>query len=144
MPGLNSLVQKFSSRGFAVVGFACNQFGLQMPGSSQEILNTFQYVRPGKGYKANFPIIAPLDVNGAKEDQIFTYIKSVCPSNSVQDLVPVGEALWLPIRSTDYEWNFEKVLIGRDGRAIYRYHPYTSFPPLLELDIISALNQGSE
>ena len=56
-------------------GVPCNQFGLQEPGEGVEILNTLQYVRPGKGFKPNFDILVKRDVNGKKEDALFTWLK---------------------------------------------------------------------
>eukprot|EP00996_Jenningsia_fusiforme_P003355 NODE_4158_length_852_cov_321.212951_g3836_i0.p1 GENE.NODE_4158_length_852_cov_321.212951_g3836_i0~~NODE_4158_length_852_cov_321.212951_g3836_i0.p1 ORF type:complete len:141 (-),score=27.81 NODE_4158_length_852_cov_321.212951_g3836_i0:71-493(-) len=140
MHGLNQLVNQYSHRGFVVVGFACNQFGLQMPGSSEEILNTFHYVRPGNGYTANFTVLETVNINGPKEDAVFQHLKSVCPFNGDTVLVnATNPVVWSPVRATDFVWNFEKVLIGRDGRAVARYHPYYSDPSLLASDIAALL-----
>ena len=61
---------------FTVIGFPCNQFGLQEPGNNKtELLNLAKYVRPGSGYEPNFPWFGPLDVNGDGEHPLFTYLK---------------------------------------------------------------------
>lgn len=61
-----------------VVAFPCNQFGYQEPGeNADEIYNGLKYCRPGKGFVPAFPLLSKIDVNGAKEDEIFTFLK-VC------------------------------------------------------------------
>lgn len=62
--------------GFKILGFPCNQFGRQEPGENpDEILNGLKYVRPGNGFKPVFPLMEKLDVNGAKQHQMYTYLK---------------------------------------------------------------------
>lgn len=64
------------SCGLRIVGFPCNQFGLQEPGKDKyEIMNGLKYVRPGHGFEPNFPLFAKRDVNGEKEDEIYTFFK---------------------------------------------------------------------
>lgn len=81
---LNVLIENYNSTGHCsleIIGFPCNQFGLQEPGENEyEILNGLKYVRPGNGYTPNFPLVEKRDVNGEKQDKIFTYLKvSVLP-----------------------------------------------------------------
>ena len=61
--------------GFSVLEFPCNQFGYQEPGTNQEILNGLKYVRPGNGFQPNFPFFEKVEVNGDKEDRIYTFLK---------------------------------------------------------------------
>ena len=65
-----------NSVSFTIVGFPCNQFYLQEPGNNKtELLNLAKYVRPGNGYEPNFPWFGPVDVNGASEHYMFTFLK---------------------------------------------------------------------
>lgn len=82
-PHLNVLMREFSSAkykcGFAVLAFPCNQFLYQEPGANaQEILNGLKCVRPGNGFVPNFPLFQKTQVNGAKEDPIYTFLKVTC------------------------------------------------------------------
>jgi glutathione peroxidase-family protein len=61
-----------------VFGVPCNQFGLQEPGQGIEIVKSLQYVRPGNGFKPNFDLLVKRDVNGEKEDALFTWLKVCC------------------------------------------------------------------
>ena len=61
--------------GLRVFGAPCNQFGLQEPGEGIEILNSVEYVRPGNGFKPNFDLLVKRDVNGKKENVLFTWLK---------------------------------------------------------------------
>ena len=67
---------KADSCGLRIVGFPCNQFGLQEPAANKyELLNGLKYVRPGHGFVPNFQLLEKRDVNGEKEDEIYTYFK---------------------------------------------------------------------
>lgn len=82
-PSLNALMKEFSiggkyKCGFSVLAFPCNQFNYQEPGAnSREILNGLRYVRPGNGFEPNFPLFQKTQVNGANEDQIYTFLKVI-------------------------------------------------------------------
>ena len=65
-----------ASVNFTIIGFPCNQFGLQEPGNNKtEFLNLAKYVRPGGGYEPNYPWFGRLDVNGYNEHPLYTYLK---------------------------------------------------------------------
>ncbi|KAJ8406793.1 hypothetical protein AAFF_G00297090 [Aldrovandia affinis] len=64
---------------FTVLGFPCNQFGLQAPEGNHETLNVLRYVRPGGGFVPKFPIFGKLEVNGLNEESLFTYLKESLP-----------------------------------------------------------------
>lgn len=89
-----------------VLGFPCNQFGGQEPGSSEEIL-----AFATEKYDANFPIFAKVEVNGDGACELYQYLKSQQPR-------PDGEA--------DIAWNFTKFLVGGDGTVLARYEPQVS------------------
>ena len=99
--GLERLQQELEGENFTVVGFPCNQFGAQEPGDAKEI-ETFCSTT----YGVTFPLAAKLEVNGAGRHPLYA---------------------WLTDANTgfpgDIEWNFEKFLIGRDGKVLKRYPP---------------------
>ncbi len=116
--GLEELHEELAGENFAVVGFPCNQFGAQEPGSEQEI-QTFCSAT----YGVTFPMSAKLDVNGAGRHPLYAWLTD--PANG---------------HAGDIQWNFEKFLIGRDGKLLQRYMPTT--PPRdkgLMQDIADAL-----
>lgn len=68
--------RNLDSCGLRIVGFPCNQFGFQEPGENKsEIMNGIKYVRPGNGFVPNFPLFEKRDVNGEKEQEIYTFFK---------------------------------------------------------------------
>ncbi|XP_017373977.1 glutathione peroxidase 6 isoform X1 [Cebus imitator] len=75
-PELNALQEELKSLGVIVLGFPCNQFGKQEPGANSEILLGLKYVRPGSGFVPNFQLFEKGDVNGEKEQKVFTFLKS--------------------------------------------------------------------
>ena len=116
--GLEKLHEELSPRGFAVLGFPCNQFGAQEPGDEQEIQNFCSL-----NYNVSFPMFAKIDVNGDGAHPIFAFLKSEKPG-----LLGV-EAI---------KWNFSKFLIDQDGRVVDRYAPTTT-PASLRSDIEALL-----
>jgi glutathione peroxidase len=98
--GLEKLYDDLGREGFAVVGFPCNQFGGQEPGTEQEIVQFCQ-----TNYDVKFPLTRKIEVNGPGRHPIYKWLTSEFPG--------------------DIEWNFEKFLIGRDGRVVKRYPPAT-------------------
>ena len=101
--GLERLHRELSAERFTVVGFPCNQFGAQEPGSEAEIAAFCQ-----TSYGVSFPMSAKLEVNGAGRHPLYAFLTSA----------KTGIA-------GDIRWNFEKVLISRDGRVLGRYPPET-------------------
>jgi glutathione peroxidase len=97
--GLEQLYQELKERNFTVVGFPCNQFGAQEPGSAAQILSFCSL-----SYGVSFPLTEKIDVNGAKRHPLYA---------------------WLTAKENgfpgDISWNFEKFLIARDGRVACRY-----------------------
>jgi glutathione peroxidase len=101
--GLEELHEELVKENFAVVGFPCNQFGAQEPGSEQDI-QTFCSAT----YGVTFPMSAKLEVNGNGRHALYAWLTD--PTNG---------------HPGDIQWNFEKFLIGRDGRLLKRYAPTT-------------------
>jgi glutathione peroxidase len=100
--GLEALHQQFSPRGFAVLGFPCNQFGAQEPGDASQIANFCE-----SNYAITFPMFTKIDVNGGNEHPLYKYLKH--------------EKSGLLGRSI--KWNFTKFLVDRSGRVVGRYAP---------------------
>ncbi|HVW40713.1 MAG TPA: glutathione peroxidase [Amycolatopsis sp.] len=103
--GLERLQQRFGDKGFSVVGFPCNQFGGQEPGSSEEIA-TFCSTT----YGVSFPLFEKIDVNGAGRHPVYAEL--------VRTPDATGEA-------GDIQWNFEKFLVSGDGTVLARFRPRT-------------------
>ena len=103
--GLQRLHDQFAGRGFTVAGFPCNQFGGQEPGSADEI-GEFCSVN----YGVTFPIFAKIDVNGPDRHPLYTELTETADAEGT---------------AGDIQWNFEKFLVGRDGKVIARFRPMT-------------------
>ena len=101
--GLERLHEQYAARGFAVVGFPCNQFGGQEPGTAEEIA-TFC----ATNYGVTFPMFEKIEVNGPGRHPIYAELSQM-PDAS-------GEA-------GDIQWNFEKLLVGPDGTVLARFRP---------------------
>lgn len=100
--GLQELHQKFSPRGFAVLGFPCNQFGAQEPGDANQISQFCE-----RNYGVTFPLFAKIDVNGARAHPLFDYLT---------------HEKW-GLLGPSIKWNFTKFLIDRAGKVAARYVP---------------------
>ena len=103
--GLEALHEELADRGFAVLGFPCNQFGGQEPGTAEEI-ETFCSLT----YGVTFPMYEKLEVNGPGRHPLY------------EQLVPAADA---DGHSGDIRWNFEKFVISADGKTITRFSPKT-------------------
>jgi glutathione peroxidase-family protein len=112
-----------------------DQFLNQEPGDNDEILNCLKYVRPGGGFVPTFQMMSKIEVNGAKRSPIYEYLTDSCPATNSM----IGDVayfiMWNPLRTSDITWNFEKVLVGRDGKPIKRYNSATP-PKTIENDIL--------
>lgn len=101
--GLEALYQQYRDRGFVVLGFPCNQFGGQEPGSEGEIASFCE-----SHYGVSFPLFAKVDVNGATAHPLFRHLKAAAPG---------------VLGSEKIKWNFTKFLVDRQGRVIERFAP---------------------
>jgi glutathione peroxidase len=116
--GLERLWEAYRERGLVVVGFPCNQFNGQDPGSASEIATFCQI-----NYGVSFPMMAKVDVNGPHAHPLWQWLKSQAPG---------------VLGTEGIKWNFTKFLVGRDGRVVKRYAPNVS-PDDLRADIEAAL-----
>ena len=116
--GLQELHQSLADRGLAVLGFPCNQFGAQEPGTEAQI-KTFCETR----YRVTFPMFAKIDVNGPARHPLYAHL-------TAQPTQPDGPG--------DIQWNFAKFLIDRHGKVAARFAPPTK--PVSE-DIVGAVER---
>ena len=116
--GLEKLHQQYGPQGLAVIGFPCNQFGAQDPGSDAEIGAFCQ-----KNYGVSFAMMAKIEVNGPGAHPLYQWLKHEAPGL---------------LGSEGIKWNFTKFLIGRDGRVLKRYAPQDT-PAKIAKDIEAAL-----
>uniref|UniRef100_A0A670IFL3 Glutathione peroxidase n=1 Tax=Podarcis muralis TaxID=64176 RepID=A0A670IFL3_PODMU len=123
---LNALQNELRNHGLVVLGFPCNQFGKQEPGTNAEILPGLRYVRPGGGFVPNFQLFQKGDVNGDKEQRIYTFLKKLRSDDALTERQ--GESFgdpkrlfWEPLKVHDIKWNFEKFLVGPDGKPVMRW-----------------------
>jgi glutathione peroxidase len=105
--GLEQLYSEYHTRGFSVLGFPCNQFGQQEPGSAPQIAEFCE-----TKYAVSFPMFAKIDVNGPSAHPLFRWLKAEAPGI---------------LGTQRIKWNFTKFLVARDGRVVKRFAPKT--PP---------------
>ena len=98
--GLEALWRRYGEAGLVVLGFPCNQFGAQEPGSAADIAQFCSLT-----YDVSFPMFGKLEVNGPGAHALYTWLKSAHPG--------------------EIEWNFAKFLVGRDGQVAARFSPDT-------------------
>lgn len=103
--GLEEVYQQFRDKGVVVLGFPCNQFGSQEPGTEAEIGAFCE-----KNYGVTFPLFAKVDVNGDAADPLFKQLKKDAPGLLGTEAI---------------KWNFTKFLVGKDGKVAKRYAPST-------------------
>jgi glutathione peroxidase len=116
--GLEELHESYGKKGLVVLGFPCNQFGAQDPGSNDEIASFCQL-----NYGVSFPMMAKIDVNGPAADPLYQWLTKEAPGI---------------LGSTAIKWNFTKFLVGKDGAVIKRFAPADE-PSALKKDIEKAL-----
>ena len=116
--GLEELYQRYKDKGFQVLGFPCNQFGKQEPGSEAEI-KSFCSLK----FRITFPMFAKINVNGADADPLYKYLKSRRRG-----------LLW----TQSIKWNFTKFLVNRSGEVVKRYGSLST-PKRIERKLVSLL-----
>jgi glutathione peroxidase len=116
--GLEALYEKYRGKGLEVLGFLCNQFGAQEPGTADEIASFCEI-----NYGVTFPLFAKVDVNGDNTAPVYKYLKSAKPGL---------------LGSEAIKWNFTKFLVDRGGKVIARFAPNDT-PESIAADIEKAL-----
>jgi len=115
--GLEKLYEKYKDQGLIILGFPCNQFGKQEPGSAKDIQEGCLI-----NYGVTFRMFEKIDVNGANEHPLFTFLKK-------------EQGGWF---NSNIKWNFTKFLIDRNGNAVKRYAPIVK-PEKMEEAILELL-----
>lgn len=115
--GLQKLYEEHKDKGFEILGFPCDQFAHQEPGSDEDIAQFCKL-----NYGVSFPLFQKVNVNGPGTEPVFEYLKKALPG-------AIGKSI---------KWNFTKFLIDRDGKPVKRFSPKTA-PKDLENDILSLL-----
>ena len=138
--GLEALYEKYKEKGFVVVGFPCDQFGHQEPGSNEEIE---EFCRLNHG--VTFPLMAKSDVNGENANEVFKWLYSEKPFAGFGD-GDTGKFMdgMLSRQDPDYasnpdiKWNFTKFLVDRKGHVVARFEPVVT-PEQMESEIEALL-----
>ncbi len=120
--GLEKLYKDYREKGLEVLGFPCNQFGHQEPGSQSQIMDFCI-----TNYGVSFPMFAKINVNGPGADPLYDFLKTDAPGFLGTKMI---------------KWNFTKFLVGRDGRVVDRFGPATS-PATIEASIECELKKSA-
>ena len=116
--GLEALYRKYKDQGLEVLGFPCNQFGAQEPGSEQEIATFCE-----TNYDVTFPMFRKVDVNGDSAAPVYIFLKSAKPGLLGTEAI---------------KWNFTKFLVDRSGKVLERFAPNDT-PESIERNVAKAL-----
>jgi glutathione peroxidase len=116
--GLEELYEKYRDRGLEILGFPCNQFGKQDPGSNEEITEFCQL-----NYGVSFPMFGKIEVNGRGADPLYQHLKREAPG---------------ALGTRGIKWNFTKFLVDSSGRVVKRFGPTTT-PAQIEPEIEALL-----
>lgn len=116
--GLENLYEKYKSKDFVILGFPCNQFGGQEPGTAEEI-QSFCSLK----YNVTFPMFEKINVNGKNAHPLYVYLKSAAKG---------------VMGTESIKWNFTKFLVNRDGSVIKRFASKDT-PESIENEIVSML-----
>lgn len=116
--GLQELYERYQEKGLVVLGFPCNQFAAQEPGSEEEIAQFCEI-----NYGVTFPLFAKIDVNGSNTHPLYQYLKSHAPNSNGEEI----------------EWNFAKFLVNKDGLVVKRIGARVQ-PEEVAADIEALLN----
>jgi len=117
--GLEALYKKYRSQGLVIVGFPCNQFGSQEPGTDDEIAEFCS-----RTFDVSFPIMKKVEVNGENVHPVYKYLKS--------------QKSWMGL--SRIKWNFEKFLVSKTGKVVERFASTTT-PESVETNIVKLLQQ---
>ena len=116
--GLEALWRKYQDKGLVILGFPCNQFGEQEPGSASDIAQFCSTT-----YDVSFPIFGKIDVNGDHAHPLYEYLKHAAKG---------------VLGTESVKWNFTKFLVDRQGKVVHRFAPETT-PEALEGDVAKLL-----
>jgi glutathione peroxidase len=135
--GLEALYRKYKDKGLVILGFPCDQFGNQEPGSESEIQEFCSL-----NYDVSFPMFSKIEVNGPHADPLYVYMRGEQPGETPDAATIASNPLYqflneaMPdnLKGGAVKWNFTKFLIGRDGKVLKRFEP-TVAPEEIEKEI---------
>ena len=116
--GLENIYKKYANKGLEILGFPCNQFAFQEPGTNEEIKDFCE-----SNYGVTFRIMNKINVNGANADPFYNFLKEQKPG---------------VIETPQIKWNFTKFLINRDGYVVERFSPQTEIEEI-EIKILDLI-----
>lgn len=120
--GLESLYKDLHGKGLEILGFPCNQFGGQEPGTNEEIQDFCS-----TNFDVSFPVLSKIDVNGPDAAPIYSYLRSEAPGDFGPDAgflyEHVAKSRPEAIGTDEIKWNFTKFLVDKDGSVVRRYEP---------------------
>jgi glutathione peroxidase len=119
--GLEELQRRFGPSGLQILGFPCNQFGGQEPGTDQEIQDFCSLT-----FDVSFPVFAKVDVNGPHAEPLYAYLRSQQPGDFGPDHFLYERVMRThpdSVHSDEIRWNFTKFLVDKDGSVLGRYEP---------------------
>jgi glutathione peroxidase len=139
--GLEALYRKYKDKGLVILGFPCDQFLNQEPGSDQDIEQFCSL-----NYDVTFPLFSKIEVNGPQAHPLYTYMRAQQPGKTPDAATLANDPLYkflsesLPdlLKGDVVKWNFTKFLVGRDGKVLKRFEP-TVQPEQIEQEIQSLL-----
>jgi glutathione peroxidase len=131
--GLEALYREARPRGLEILGFPCNQFGNQEPGTAEEIQDFCTAT-----YGVSFPVLAKVDVNGPDAEPLYAHLRAEAPGDFGPEqgrmYEHVAKSRPEAIGTDEVKWNFTKFLVDRDGSVIRRYES-TATPEQIKSDI---------
>jgi glutathione peroxidase len=135
--GLEKLYDTYKEKGFTVLGFPCNQFGGQEPGTDEEISSFCSL-----NYQVKFPLFQKIEVNGENAHPLYQYLREKAPEEEID----VNSTLYKHLQNkapellegSTIKWNFTKFLIDQEGIVVKRFSPITT-PEEIEKDIEALL-----
>jgi glutathione peroxidase len=137
--GLEKLYETYKEKGFTVLGFPCNQFGGQEPGTDEEISEFCSL-----NYQVTFPIFKKIEVNGENAHPLYQYLREQAPEEEFETNGPLYEHLRANspelLEGSTIKWNFTKFLIDQEGNVVKRFAPPTA-PKEIEEDIERLLSK---
>lgn len=124
---LQAVYDQYKTNNFKVLGFPCNQFDEQEPGTGEEVEQFCQ-----RNYGVTFPMFGKIEVNGKNESSLFRYLKQEAPFHGFDESDITQKLLKMKLEENypqwvvgdAIKWNFTKFLIGRTGKVIHRFEPF--------------------
>ena len=120
--GIEKLYEAYKENGFTVLGFPCNQFGGQEPGTDDEISSFCSL-----NYNVTFPLFQKVEVNGEHSHPLYQYLRDQAPVDSV-----LADKNSRVLEDSNIKWNFTKFLIDQHGNVVDRFAPTTKPEDIVE------------